>query len=120
MIPGISAVKGAGSASTVSPAGLAFLGLGTFIQGQAKYDALQQQGEAEKANAGFYRLQATFAQEAGDQKEAVYHEESQILFGEQQSGFAKAGFDPSNFLFSWQLKCCSVKKAKARSEPKRT
>lgn len=96
MVPGISGVKGA---SSVSPAGLAFLGLGTFIQGQSKYDALTAQGESERANASFYRLQADFAQQAGDAKEAVYHQESQILFGEQESGFAKAGFDSSNSSF---------------------
>lgn len=87
------------SGSTVSPVGLAFLGMGTFIQGQAKYDALQKQSQAEKENANFYRIQANFAEEAGQRQENVYHDESTILFGEQESGFAKGGVDTSNSSF---------------------
>lgn len=83
----------------MSPAGLAFLGVGTFISAAGKYGSMMQQSSAEHENADFYRTQAQFAQEAGDRQKAVYHRESQVLFGEQTSGFAKAGVGASNSSF---------------------
>ncbi len=84
---------------SVSPYGLAFLGVGTFMQAKGKYDALMAQGEAEAANAGFYATQADFAQAAGDRQKRIYERESQVLYGEQLSGFAKAGIDSENSSF---------------------
>lgn len=91
--------KGGAQAKSISPVGLAFLGVGTFIEGQAKYNALLDQSYAEKANASFFRDQADFAQFAGDRQKVIYNEESQVLYGEQMSGFAKAGIDTENSSF---------------------
>ncbi len=84
---------------SVSPYGLAFLGVGTFMQAKGKYDALMAQGEAEAQNAGFYSTQADFAQSAGERSKAIFDRESQVLYGEQKSGFAKAGIDAQNSSF---------------------
>ncbi len=85
--------------SSMSPAGLAFLGVGTFIQSQSKYKSLMQQSMAEGQNAHYYSQQAVYAQQAGDRQKMIYHRESQVLFGEQESGFAKAGVGASNSSF---------------------
>lgn len=92
-------MAGQPTSKSVSPAGLAFLGVGTFLQAQGKYDALKKQSQAEEINAGFFREQADFAQEAGDRELMITHRQNQVLYGEQQSGFAKAGIDTSNSSF---------------------
>lgn len=87
------------SSKSVSPVGLAFLGVGTFMQAQGKYDALSAQSRSEEMNAGFFRDEADFAQASGDRQKVIYNTESQILYGEQMSGFAKAGIDTDNSSF---------------------
>lgn len=106
------------TAKSVSPVGLAFLGVGTFMQGQAKYDALQKQSQAEEQNAGFYRTQADFAQKAGDRELVLTHRQNVITYGEQQSGFAKAGLDTENssFFLATQMLQGQTKEEAVKSE----
>lgn len=77
----------------MSPAGIAFLGVGTFFQSAADAKKGYAEAEAEFANAAFYREQAKFARTAGDRKVAIFDRESKVLYGDQASAFAKAGVD---------------------------
>jgi hypothetical protein len=67
--------------------------LGLVIQGYGQMQANQAQADAEAKNAGFYREQADFAREAGERQIGIFNRESDMLYGEQQSAFAKAGVD---------------------------
>jgi hypothetical protein len=77
----------------MAPAAIAFLGAGMLLQGWSKQQEMLAQARAERENSSFYRYQAAFAQEAGDRKLEVFDHQSKILYGEQLSGFAKAGID---------------------------
>lgn len=106
---GASATKSQASAASggkdISPVGLAFLGVGTFMDSMGRYRAMIAQSQAEGQNADFYRKQAAFAQEVGDRQRMIFGRESEILFGEQKSGFAKAGLsvDNSSFFLATQM-----------------
>ncbi len=91
--------KSGSMTSKMSPAGLAFLGVGSFVSAYGKYSAEMSEASAESKNAAFFREQAAFASEAGQRKEEIFNRESNVLFGEQQSAFAKAGIDSSNSSF---------------------
>lgn len=93
------------TSNQVSPVGVAFLGAGTFIKAYGQYSAEMAQSRAEMQNAGFYRTQADFAQAVGTRQQAIFGRESDILYGEQQSAFAKAGIDTqySSFFLANQV-----------------
>lgn len=82
-----------------SAVGVAFMGLGTFMTAHAKYEQGMARAEAEHQNAAWYREEAAHAQAAGNRQHSIYEHESKILFGEQMSGFAKAGLDSANSSF---------------------
>lgn len=79
----------------MGPASMAFMGAGLALNAYGNYMADLAQADAEAQNAGFYREQAAFAREAGDRQQLIFDRESKVLFGEQLSGFAKAGIDTS-------------------------
>lgn len=74
---------------------LILLGAGLVLQGMGRMEANAAQAEAEEENAEFYREQAEFAEKAGERQRMIFDRESVILYGEQQSAFAKAGVDTS-------------------------
>lgn len=90
---------GSKTAPKYSAAGMAFLGVGTFMQAYGKYNALSEKADAERANAQWYREEAAHAEAAGARQHLVYERESQILHGEQAAAFAKAGIDSANSSF---------------------
>ncbi len=77
----------------MGPAAVAFMGVGLFLQAKNKVDAAYARANAEEQNASFYREQAAFAREAGDRQLLLFDRQSKILYGEQESAFAKAGID---------------------------
>jgi hypothetical protein len=76
------------------------MGLGIAMQGYGRVKANLDQAMEEEMNAGFYREQAEFSRKAGDRQKDIFDRESEVLYGEQLSAFAKAGVDTSsNSLF---------------------
>ncbi len=74
----------------------ALYGAGHLIQGVGQYQNATAQEAQERQNAAFYREQAEFAKKSGERQRLIFDRESQILYGEQLSGFAKAGIDTSS------------------------
>lgn len=72
-------------------AGAAIVGAGISIYGQVKGN--QAQASAERANARFYQEQADFAEKAGDRELDIYKDQAAEFFGQQKSGFARAGVE---------------------------
>lgn len=89
----------------MEPVSLTILSVGTVLRGIGQARANQDQAAAERQNASFYREQANFAQKAGDRQRGIFDRESQILYSEQQSGFAKAGVDTgsSSYFMAQQM-----------------
>lgn len=87
------------------PIALAAMAVGTIIKSYGQIKANMSQAEAERQNAGFYREQAAFAQKSGDRKREIYDRESQVLYGDQVSAFAKAGVSTgsSSFFLAQQM-----------------
>lgn len=79
----------------MEPVSLALLGGGLLLKGIGTAQANMAQAEAERDNASFYREQAKFAKEAGERQQMIFDRESEVLYGEQLSAFAKAGVDTS-------------------------
>lgn len=77
----------------MSPLGIGFLGVGTFMKSYADIKKGYAEADAHEANADFYRQQAKFAREAGDRQIMIFDRESVVLHGDQESAFAKAGVD---------------------------
>lgn len=77
----------------MEPITLGVLGGGLALRSLGMLRANAAQSEAEKANAMFYREQAEFARFSGERQQAIFDRESEVLFGEQESAFAKAGVD---------------------------
>lgn len=92
-------MAGTNGSNKMSPAGSAFFAVGSFVQAYGKYHSLMAQSQAEQDNAAYYREQADYAQQAGAREHTIYEHESKILYGEQLSGFAKAGISSSNSSF---------------------
>jgi hypothetical protein len=80
----------------MDPMTLALLGGGLLIKSYGQFRANMAQADAEAANASFYREQAEFAAKAGERAVLIHDRESVVLYGEQASGFAKAGVSSSN------------------------
>jgi hypothetical protein len=82
-----------------------FMGVGLGLQAYGMFRANNAQAAAEEANAGFFREQADFAREAGDRQRKIFNHESDYLFGDQMSAFAKAGVDTgsSSYFMSQQV-----------------
>lgn len=83
------------SRSRMSPASIAFMGVGTYMGGMAKAKSDTDQALAESQNADFYRLEAAFAQTTGDRQLQLFDRQAKVTYGEQESAFAKAGVDTS-------------------------
>jgi len=77
----------------MAPFAIALMGAGLIMKSAANAQANAAQAESAAANARFYREQAAFAEMTGERKLSVFDSESKILYGEQQSAFAKAGVD---------------------------
>lgn len=82
-----------------SPVGMALMGAGAVLKTIGQIKANNDQAEAELKNASFYREQAAYAREVGDRQKNLFDDASQVLYGEQLSGFAKAGVDTSSSSF---------------------
>lgn len=74
----------------------ALLGAGMVIKGIGQLKANMDQADAESKNASWYREQAAYARQVGDRQRSIFEDESQLLYGEQLSAFAKAGVDTSS------------------------
>lgn len=72
---------------------VALFAAGTLIKSYGQAKNAEAEAAQERANAAWYREQAAFAQEAGERQRMLFDRESQVLYGQQQSGFAKAGID---------------------------
>lgn len=75
------------------------MAVGTIIKSFGQIKANNDQAAAERANAAYYREQADFAKKAGDRKRTIFDRESTVIYGDQVSGFAKAGVDTANSSF---------------------
>lgn len=75
------------------------MGTGTVLKSMARAKDRQAEAGQERANAAFYREQTAFAEATGERQRMLYDRESQVLFGEQMSGFAKAGIDTGSAEF---------------------
>lgn len=75
---------------------MSLLVLGTAMQAYGRVKANLDQAAEEEMNAGWYREQAEFSRIAGDRQKSIFDRESQVLYGEQGSAFAKAGVDTSS------------------------
>jgi hypothetical protein len=92
---GNSDVAAAKAAKNLGTYGKAFSGIASLISAYGKYSSLTDKSKAEAENADFYTQEATFAAEAGERRKMIFNNSSQVLYGEQLSGFAKAGVDIS-------------------------
>jgi hypothetical protein len=87
------------------PVILAAMAVGTVMKSYGQVKANMAQADAERKNAEFYREQADFAEKVGDRKRGIFDRESAVLYGDQVSGFAKAGVKTgsSSFFLAQQL-----------------
>lgn len=72
---------------------------GTVIKSYARNKDRMAEAGQERMNAAFYREQAAFAEMTGERTRMLFDRESVVLFGDQQSGFAKAGIDTGSAEF---------------------
>lgn len=79
----------------MTPIGAGVMGAGLVLQTYGRIKANMDQADAEARNASFYREQAQYARETGERQRSIFDNESRILYGEQESAFAKAGVDVS-------------------------
>lgn len=75
----------------MDPITLSVLGAGLVMKSYGQVKANLDQAKAEQANAAWYREQAFFAQETGRRAQEIFDRETDILAGDQLSGFAKSG-----------------------------
>jgi hypothetical protein len=75
---------------------LALMAAGLLLRGFGQSQANAAQADEERLNASFYREQAEYAEDAGIRQREIFDRESQVLYGEQMSSFAKAGVDTSS------------------------
>jgi hypothetical protein len=69
---------------------------GSILGVVGKMKANADQASAEEQNASFYREQAAYAREVGDRQRQLFDDQSQVIYGDQLAGFAKAGVDTSS------------------------
>lgn len=73
-----------------------WLAAGLVLKSYGEAKANADQAMVERGNADFYREQADFAEKKFEADSDQFHEQSKILFGEQESAFAKAGVDTAD------------------------
>lgn len=84
---------------------VAVAGAGIIISTVGKLNANAAQADQDAKNAEYYREEAQFAQDQGDRKRLLFDRDTDLLHGQQESGFAKAGVDTtsSTYFLAQQL-----------------
>lgn len=76
--------------------GKSLFAAGTVMRAYGQWQDSMAEAEQESQNAQFYREQAEFAEAAGRRQRMIFDRESQVLFGEQMSAFAKNGISTTS------------------------